>query len=81
MSYRIEILKKARKFIVSQPLARQKQLIAAILKLPTSGDIVPMQGRTETYRLRVGSYRVLFKKDDNVLIITVVDAGNRGDIY
>jgi len=62
MSYRIEILKNARKFISSQSPARQKQLLAAIYKLPDIGDTKPMQGLKGIYRLHVGDYRVLYKK-------------------
>jgi len=40
-----------------------------------------MQGVPGTYHLRVGGYRVLFNRNDDVLIVTVVDAGNRGDVY
>jgi len=79
--YSIKVLKKARKFITSQPQDRQKQLFDAIKKLPNIGDITTMQGRSGTYRLRVGSYRVLFTKDDKILKVRVVDAGNRGDVY
>ena len=81
MRYLIEIEKRARKFIASQPRVRQSQILLAIQKLPTTGDIVPLQGRSKTYRLRVGDYRIVFTRDDKVLKIIVVDAGNRGDIY
>jgi len=69
------------KFITSQSKTRQLQLLSAIQKLPNMGDITPLQGRIKSYRLRVGDYRILYTKDDMVLKITVVDAGNRGDIY
>lgn len=35
----------------------------------------------EIYRLRVGDFRILFEKNDKELIIVVIDAGNRGQIY
>lgn len=49
------------------------------------GDISAMQGRQNKknsyYRLRVGSYRVIFEWIDNELFIDVVEINNRGDVY
>jgi mRNA interferase RelE/StbE len=35
----------------------------------------------DLYRLRVGSYRFIFKKDKNELVIIVVRIGHRKEIY
>ena len=35
----------------------------------------------DLYRLRVGSYRVIFKKDKGELVIIVVRIGHRKEIY
>jgi len=43
-------------------------------------DIKAIQGR-DGFRLRVGKWRVIYHRDDNAMIILVVDAGSRGDIY
>lgn len=40
-----------------------------------------MQGHDEYFRLRVDNYRVIYALDNGNLIICVIDAGNRGDIY
>ena len=32
-------------------------------------------------RMRVSDYRIIFTKDDKILKIRVVDAGNRGQVY
>lgn len=78
--YKIVIEKRAEKFIRKQPKTAQVRLLSAISQLP-SGDIKPLKGHDNLFRLRVGDYRILYTIDNEVLIICVIDAGNRGDIY
>lgn len=81
MQYRIEIDKRAVKFITKQPKPQRERLFKAIYKLPEMGDIKQMQGYSSYYRLRVGDYRVIYTVNDDVLLVRVVEIGNRGDIY
>lgn len=39
-----------------------------------------LEGR-EGYRLRIGGYRAIFRRLNDVFVIEVIDAGSRGDIY
>lgn len=78
--YQIFIEKRAQKFIKKLPKQDKVRLLKAISELP-KGDIKPMQGYDEYFRLRVGDYRVIYRVDHGHLIICVIDAGNRGDIY
>lgn len=80
MSYEIIILKRAHKFIAKQPKPQQERLLRAISQLP-EGDVKQLKGNDGVYRLRVGTYRVIYKIDNGALIITVIDAGNRGQVY
>lgn len=80
--WEFEIRKRAEKFILSQSPRQQDRIFDAIYKLPYEGDIKHMAGeKSYAYRLRVGKYRILFERHDEKLVILVVDAGNRGDIY
>lgn len=79
-SYNIEITKKAEKFIKKQDENIQKRIIKAILELP-KGDIKKLKGIDGVYRLRVGDFRILFEKNDDKLIIIIIDVGNRGQVY
>ena len=81
MKYRIEINKRALKFIAKQPKRERERIFSALNKLPGEGDIKAMQGRAGLFRLRVGDYRIIYTVDHDVLIVYVIDAGNRGDIY
>ena len=81
MQYRIEIDKRAVKFISKQPKPQRERLLRAIYKLPETGDIKQMQGYINYYRLRVGDYRVIYSVNADVLLVRVVEIGNRGAIY
>ncbi len=54
-----------------------------IEKLPEGNDKKELKGKRGRglYRLRVGDYRIIYTIDNGKLIIHVIDAGNRGDIY
>ncbi len=76
----IKYHKQATKFIASQGKSAAIRLYRAIQNLP-SGDVIRMEGRNNppTYRLRVGDYRVVFRKEfDNYEILRI---DNRGDVY
>ena len=81
MKYQIKLLKPARKFIEKQPKAQQERILRAIVKLPDAGDIKSLSGHTGVYRLRVGTYRIVYSVDREVLLVEVMNAGVRGDIY
>ncbi len=81
MQYRIEIDKRAVKFISKQPKPQQLRLFKAIYKLPFVGDIKAMKGYDGFFRLRVGDYRVIYSVNNDILLVQVVEVGNRGDVY
>ena len=80
MNYNIIVNKKSSKFISKQPKIDRIRIYDAINNLP-HGDIVKMAGYEDWYRLRVGNYRIIYTIEHNRLIIRVIKAGNRGDVY
>ena len=81
MRYEIKIQKSALKFIAKQPKAQKERLLKSIYQLPDAGDIKSLTGYSGVFRLRVGDYRVIYTVDHDILLVDVIDAGNRGDIY
>ena len=79
--YCIIVKKKAKKFIDKLPMNERKRIAYAIEQLPNGEDIKKLKGHDELLRLRVGEYRIIYSVDNGKLIVYVVDAGNRGDIY
>ena len=80
MNYKIIILKTARKFIEKQTPQKQKHILQAIMNLP-QGDIKPLRGHNGIFRLRVNDVRIIYSIDNETITITVINAGNRGQIY
>lgn len=80
MKYEIQIEKRALKFIEKQARDKRELLFKSIARLP-DGDTKPLRGQTDIFRLRVGTYRVLYRIDNGQYIICVIDAGSRGQIY
>ena len=85
---KIEYSKQAVKFISSQDRntrQRMKKAIEDLTKTPPKGDIKLLQGYTiETYRLRVGKYRIIYRYDtdtDQQHILFISNIDSRGDIY
>ena len=58
-------------------------IIAAIERFATdgSGDVLPLTGRPDTYRLRVGDWRVLFTVDYDAGVMTVLRIAHRSAAY
>ncbi len=81
MSYKIVIDKPALKFLQRQPQQQRERLLKAIYRLPNEGDIRPMSGHEGLFRLRVGSYRLIYTVENDVLTVHVLTIGNRGDVY
>ena len=83
IKYQIIIERLAEKFIMCLSKPEKERVLKAIHKLPAEGDIKQLKGKHNKglLRLRVGDYRIIYTIDNGKLIICVIDAGNRGDIY
>ncbi len=40
-----------------------------------------LRGKTQFYRLRVGDYRIIYDVQDGILVVVVVEVGDRKDVY
>lgn len=83
----IRYSKTAIKFLKTldkKSVERIRNAINGLTQNPPVGDIKVMQGYDDNRkRLRVGSWRVIYKygHDGEIDILFVIDIGNRGDIY
>lgn len=58
----------------------QIRILSAVNQL-SFGDVKKLQGNLGDYRLRGGNFRIVFRKDDENLIIIVIEIAPRGEIY
>lgn len=79
--YKIVIQKKAKKFIDKLPKNEKIRIVRAIEQLPNGEDIKKLKGHNDLLRLRVGDYRIIYTVNHGELVVIVIDAGNRGEIY
>ena len=81
--YKIVIEKLAERFIMKLDRPERERVLKAIAKLPYEGDIKKLKGKKSRglLRLRVGDYRIIYTVDNGQLIVFVIDAGSRGQIY
>ena len=79
--YQIIIKKAAKKFIDRLPINEKRRIVSAIERLPNGEGIKNLKGHDGLLRLRVGEYRIIYTVDHGELIVYVIDAGNRGQVY
>ncbi len=83
MNYRIAILRRAQKALEKIHGADYDRIKAAITELahdPRPIGCKKLSGR-EGWRIRIGSYRVLYEIQDSELVVLVIDIGHRREIY
>jgi mRNA interferase RelE/StbE len=81
--YRIEIKKSAVKELSQIP---KKDLVKIVKNINSLADNPRPKGskklsREEKYRIRYGTYRILYLIEDDLLVIYVIKVAHRKDIY
>jgi len=84
--YKLKFHKQVIKFLQNQPLNFRKKVINSfeIIKnnpFDNSLDIKELKGMENYFRLRLSKYRFIYKIENDILLIEVIKAGSRGDIY
>ena len=58
---------------------RIKNILNGLKEEPQQGDINPIIGQPGHFRVRVGNYRILYKIENNIIIVTHITS--RGQAY
>jgi mRNA interferase RelE/StbE len=84
--YKLEFLGKARDDLkridrAHQRIIKEKLLILAENPEALKNNIKKLSAEEDIYRLRVGSYRVIFRKEERRLVVLILRIGHRKEIY
>jgi mRNA interferase RelE/StbE len=82
--YRVEITPHARKQLDKLPQQARERIetkIAALATDPRPPGSIKLAGTQNTYRIRVGMYRVIYEIHDAVLLVIVTEVVKRADAY
>jgi len=78
------VAEEAAKFIRKQEKRIQRQIINNIRELaqnPRPQNCKKLQGYKELYRIPLGNYRIVYNIREKTLLVFVVRAAHRKDIY
>ncbi|MBN8422792.1 MAG: type II toxin-antitoxin system RelE/ParE family toxin [Verrucomicrobia bacterium] len=84
MSYSLEFRPAALRELRKLPRDVSDQLFRVFEKLaenPRPPGCLKMKGGSGFWRVRWGSYRVIYDIQDSKLVVLIVDVGHRKDIY
>ena len=84
MSYAIEWRPSARKQVRRLDVPARRRVLEAIENLrrePRPVGSVILAGSPGWRRIRIGSYRVVYEVQDDILVVLVLRVGSRGDVY
>lgn len=84
MAYKIELTKAAMRALHALPRNHLKAVDVAILGLaddPRPQGCKKLRGESGSWRIRVGDYRVMYRIEDDVLLVLVVRVGHRREVY
>ena len=62
----------------------RERIFDAIYQLehtPRPSGCKKLKGKTGFYRIRIGDYRVIYDVQDGLLVVVVVEVGDRKEVY
>lgn len=80
MGWRIVVTASAMKSLQRLSRPDRERIVRAIDTLP-AGDVRPLVGFPNEWRLRVGGWRVRYRRDDVDRLLTILVVAPRGDVY
>jgi mRNA interferase RelE/StbE len=82
--YKVRLRKAAEKYLhklSGKMYLAVRSKIEELKTNPVPGDAIPLKGYSHTYRIRLGSIRIIYEIHHNEFVILVIDIGPRGQVY
>ncbi len=84
MAYDLEFEKaaiRALKKLTPNVAAQIEKDIRQLCEQPRPPGCIKLKANAELWRIRSGSYRIIYQIQDSKLVVLIVDVGHRKDIY
>jgi mRNA interferase RelE/StbE len=82
--YAVEFLPSAARTLLNLDDRVRRRIGRRIDRLaaePRGGGAIKLRGADDVWRARVGDYRILYRVEDERLVILVIRIGHRRDVY
>ena len=84
--YSVRYSKQVVKFLQKQDIGIRVKVVEFFENIKDNADfgkydVKRLKGFSNIYRLRISKFRVIFSVDDKNLLIKVIKASSRGDVY
>jgi mRNA interferase RelE/StbE len=82
--YRVQISATAERQLRRLPRDDQLRVVRAVLALaqdPRPPGCRTLQGYDDVFRIRVGTYRVIYSVEGRQLLVIILKVGHRKDVY
>jgi mRNA interferase RelE/StbE len=83
-SYKLSISKTAERQLRELPKQEKLRVARAITRLanePRPQGCRKLSGHDDLFRIRVGTYRVIYSIDDHEVVVVILKLGHRKDVY
>ncbi len=84
MTYRVELVASAEREPWALDRVTRRRVAEAIDGLgdvPRPPGVRALRGVKDLYRVRVGAWRVIYRIEDEILVVVVIWIGHRRDVY
>ena len=82
--YKVELTHTAEKELYKLPSGIVEKIVAVLISLeenPRPAGCKKLKGYNNSWRIRIGDYRVIYEVEDKILRILVIAIGHRKDVY
>jgi mRNA interferase RelE/StbE len=82
--YAVELTERVQKALAKLPrtiVARVNEALVGLETNPRPRNYKKLRGTKDSYRIRVGNYRIIYHIEDKILHVLVVNIDDRKDVY